>query len=807
MQPCAFALLVPSLSVLVLSLPLATAFTVVVVVVVVFVYVCAAAGTAFMLDSIDISSRARPAAATATSWFDAISTNFRAAAAKERGYDPFSFVSSRPPEATELTPSTIRYNEDSAASPRNEFSAGQSPVAPAHEELRDEPTDVASSEPASHGEKTPVIQASTAAATSQRTRHVDLYDDAMRTQLAKRQWEAVEQMRQMMLEKAKVERDCPFRPQLSSYASRIQRPAELAPQNRVYDELLRKEEWRTRKRQEHIKQELEGCTFRPLTLRAAKLKSSAHTHDSHIFSELYAHEEERNHFMREVQPYVVEQLERHMLFKNPAAKPLPEDKINAVVERLFSRSVVVRPEEGTRRRPQSTSPTFKPTVGAHSAHIVAKKRELGNVAENVVERLLNPSGPLRRQAATKQEAGELEQVRSEYVRGLQGLLQREHRRSVIAAKFDLLSDAINKERQSREGPRRSAAEHSAEELVRAAAVVLSAVEAQELCGILAAAGAGRLNRDGFLALCAAAVEAHPNPGASPLARLLPPRALTMLQGRFTAADNESQEGDARRTALLRELHSPEELERIRARCEERRRQMAEEEYQKRQAVIEEERRQCTFRPPPPRRIPKECHVNHNVAVKPTKADALRRAHIQKTLEGEEHAGGAAAALPLASTKELFGAGAAAGAQAKRHSPQSAADRSLLEPSNVRTRPALAAPAEAASPAAKAPLKRRRGEKTLRSYTTHREGASARKGRSSRSAPAASSDRSSEDAAAAHPRPRKMRTRESVAAAAAPSSLVYRDVVSEHAAFGRDGALSEFGRELILRQLREYRDRR
>ncbi|RNF06784.1 hypothetical protein TraAM80_03705 [Trypanosoma rangeli] len=764
-----------------------------------------------MLDSIDINLRDKPAAATATSWFDAISTNFHAAAAKERGYDPFSFISSQRPDVTELTPSTIRYNEDSTTSPRNVFSATQSPIEPAREDLQAQLTDVTPSKPTSH-EDTLAINSTPNAATLQRSRHVDLYDDAMRAKLAKRQWAAVEQMRQMILEKVKVERECPFKPKLSPYAVKIQRPAELAPQNRVYDELMRKEEWRARKRQEHIRRELEGCTFRPLTLRAAKLKSSAHTHDSHVFSELYSHDEERNHFVREVQPYVVEQLERHMLFKNPSNKPLPEDKINAVVERLFSCSVVVNPEEGTRRRSQSPSPPFKPTVSVNSARIVAKQREGGNVKENVVERLLQPtahlkpSEQLRQQTASKQGEEELELMRSEYVRRLQGLLQRERRRSIIAAKFELLSGAINKERQSREGSQRCVTEHSAQELVRAGAVMLSSAEAQELCSILAASGAGRLNKNGFIALCTAAVEGLPNPGVSPLGRAPPPRAPTMGGG-LTDADRGVQDG-ARRTTFRREIPSPEELEKMRARREERTQQMTEEEYQKRQAMMEEEQRQCTFRPPPPRRIPKECHVNHTVDVKTTKAAALRRAYIEKRLEGEEHAGGTAAALPLASTKDLFGAAAGAGgAHTRAKLPQSVAAHSLLASSNPRTKPSFAGPIVEASPAAKAPYKRCRGGKAHRSYTGHGEGFSTRKDHSSRSVPAVASDRSSDDAAAAYPRPRKMRTRESVAVAEAPSPRVYRDVVSEHAAFGRDGALSEFGRELILRQLREYRDRR
>lgn len=37
--------------------------------------------------------------------------------------------------------------------------------------------------------------------------------------------------------------------------------------------------------------------------------------------------------------------------------------------------------------------------------------------------------------------------------------------------------------------------------------------------------------------------------------------------------------------------------------------------------------------------------------------------------------------------------------------------------------------------------------------------------------------------------------------------LYRDVISEHAAFGDDKALAHLGRELLLKQLRDYHRRR
>ncbi|PBJ79189.1 hypothetical protein BCY84_03140 [Trypanosoma cruzi cruzi] len=766
-----------------------------------------------MLDSIDINFQDKPSASTATRWFDAISPNFFSAANLVGG-DPFYFVSSRRNDTIELTPSTIRYNEDSGASPRDILSETRSPVEPVRERSRVEVSEAEQGGPTSHGER-PLDNTTPSADNYQRSRHGDLYEDAMRAQIAKRQWAAVEQMRQMMLETAKVERDCPFRPQLSSYAAKIQRPAELAPHNRVYNELMRREEWRTKKRQEHIRRELEGCTFRPLTLRAAMLKSSAHTHDSHVFSKLYHHHEEQNHFVREVQPYVVEQLERHMLFKSLANKPLPEDKINSVVERLFSHGVVVQPDEVKRRRSQSTSPPFKPRVNVNSERIVAKQRQGGQVVEEVVERLLKPpvysnrTGNLRRQLEATQENEELKPMRSEYVRGLQELLQRERRRSFIEAKFNVLSSAINKERQSREGSQRTLTEHRAEELVRAAVIILSPDEAEELRNIILSSGANKLNKEGFIALCEKAVEGLSNPHASPLGRVPPPR-IHAMEANLTDDGNGSYAGA--RKKFQRGALSPEELEEVRARRVERKRQMAEEENQKRQAMIEEEMRQCTFRPPPPRKVPRECHVNHKVDVKTTKADELRRAHIQKTLEGEEHAGGAAAALPTASARELFGDG---GSHPRLHRSQSANTRSPRAMSTLHTKPAFVAPAEASFEEGTFSPKRNRYEKPRRSHTAHSDAFLRKKDfagvplkdRSSRRSAAVSSDRSSEDAAAADTTSRGMKKCESVAEATTVSPRLYRDVISEHAAFGRDGALTEFGRELILRQLREYRNKR
>ncbi|KAH9593073.1 hypothetical protein LSM04_008995 [Trypanosoma melophagium] len=793
-----------------------------------------------MLDSIDISPGSRPyeGVPSATSWFDAVSKDRRSSgggaiakttsatnrthknitsnrntkvnAASPTAHGPAqSSYSNMYFNTTELTPSTIRYNEDSTGSPRGILSTTQSPLQQEREDSSGTGTSRTDESNTSTPKTTsPLIyskskkgNSTTSGQSLPRSRHNDLYEDAMRAQLAKRQWAAVEQMRQSMLETARVERDCPFKPRLSAYAAKIQRPAELAPQNRIYDELIRKEEWHAKKRREHVIQELQGCTFRPLTVRAATLKSSALVHDSHIYSELYDHHKEQKQFREELQPYVVEQLEKHMLFKNPSNKPIPEDKVNAVVERLFSRAAVVESENGKQKRKNVSSPSFKPTLNAESERIAARQREYGQVSEDVVKRLLTPS-PLQQQGRHRKYGEEdcmdtkLQLLQAEYEKGLRILLKREYRKTFLSAKFDILSDAINIERSGLEGPERVKNEYSVEDIKRAAHALLSPGEVKELSDILARTNTGKLNKENFILLCEEAIEELPDPSKSLLGRLPPPHASTGTRTGTDAAfsTDMTMQGTGLRP-FAREIPSPEELERMKVKRLERRRKEAEEELQRRRAMEEEEAQECTFRPLPRRKIPHECRADFNVEVKTTKAAALRRAYIQKTMAAEEE--DAVSDLPPVSIKELFKTVVVNKPHVQQRRSQSVGVHSTSVQPHLRTKATIASPQQESSPPVKASAPKRNKYEAVNSSgsSSHplRTHSKQRDKTMAIGAAGGISDYSSEGAAVISPRKAQPR--------------VYRDVVSEHAAFGREGALTEFGRELILKQLREYRQRR
>ncbi|ORC91641.1 uncharacterized protein TM35_000052370 [Trypanosoma theileri] len=807
-----------------------------------------------MLDSIDINPGSRPfeGVSSATSWFDTINKGRRTSSSNNNNNNntttsggvgvtaanriksstsyahanaaaspmrqSTSSYSNMYANAMELTPSTIRHNEDSTGSPRGILSTTQSPLQEVPETSNDKSitttatttttqSHTSTSQTASpllHG-KSKNDNSTTSSQSRLRSRHDDLYEDAMRAQLAKRQWAAVEQMRQSMLETARVERDCPFKPRLSAYAAKIRRPAELSPQNRIYDELIRKEEWHAKKRRENVIQELQGCTFRPLTVRAATLKSSALVHDSHIFSELYDHHKEQKQFREELQPYVVEQLERHMLFKNPSNKTVSEDKINTVVERLFSRGVVVQNENAKQKQKRLLSPSFKPTVNAESERIAARQREYGQVPEDVVERLFNPSPLLQQNKYHKREEEEerkdvnLKLLQSEYDRTLRLLLQRERRKTFVSAKFDILSDAINAERRGRDGPERVKNEYLVEEITRVAILLLSPGEVEELSDILAQSNhTVKLNKENFMLLCEEAIEGLADPSTSLLGRLPPPRlttTTTTTTGTDTAFNTDMNTQKPQYRSTLREIPSPEELERLKAKRAERRRKEAEEELQRRRAIEEEEQQQCTFRPSPRRKIPHECRADFNVEVKTTKAAALRRAYIQKTLEAEDEV--SASDLPPVSRKELFRTVVLnPHVQPRRSQSVGGHSPSTQAHMHMHTKAALALPVESSPPVKTSEPKRNKYEAMNRSCSSSHAMRSHSKRRENTVAVGAAggiSDHSSEEAAVVSPSTAQPR--------------LYRDVVSEHAAFGREGALTEFGRELILKQLREYRQRR
>lgn len=98
-----------------------------------------------------------------------------------------------------------------------------------------------------------------------------LYRSGVVNNLAKHQWAARERLKEQ-LRRDEVE-ECTFHPQISRFAVEKYhgRPSDLSPDRRYPQEQRAQAARMAQRRRERILDELQGCTFRPLTLEAAKL--------------------------------------------------------------------------------------------------------------------------------------------------------------------------------------------------------------------------------------------------------------------------------------------------------------------------------------------------------------------------------------------------------------------------------------------------------------------------------------------------------------------------------------------------------
>ena len=229
-----------------------------------------------------------------------------------------------------------------------------------------------------------------------------MYHDAMDRKLARQQWACLERAKLQVLEASR--NPCTFKPKLSSYAKAIHRPKSLSPENRAQGEVRRKMEWRSARKAAAIEHDLAECTFKPLTLSAAKLHASALLHESHLFSKLHAHAAEVKVFKENVIEQAAQLLEDKMARKTGRAAStggLTEEEVRDIVQRLVSGGAKLS-------IPAGTQPEFKPTLDANSQAIVEKRRlRSPETPQDVVERLLGQhqqNQPLRPSIARSDSA-------------------------------------------------------------------------------------------------------------------------------------------------------------------------------------------------------------------------------------------------------------------------------------------------------------------------------------------------------------------------------------------------------------------
>ena len=301
-----------------------------------------------------------------------------------------------------------------------------------------------------------------------------------------RELQKQERLIAMRLEKlAREERreQCTFSPMISPYARSLRRPRSLSPENRALGEVLRRKEVIAVRRREVALNELRGCTFQPLTLRAATLSPDAVIRRHALHRELHADHEIRQHF-REMAPKLAGTMEDQVI--HPKNTPrLPEEEVQNIVQRLLT----VQPGSAANDLEEEHLQNPKPKM-SHVSHVLAAKRRATlQEPADVVERLLvRPvhSGPVWVEDAAKSSkttrssspaANDEENVRN---KNLQQLFQK-------------LADA---------SPLPPSAAHGAVPVVglaQAANTILSDEEGHDVIGILGRSQKREMTCDAFVA--------------------------------------------------------------------------------------------------------------------------------------------------------------------------------------------------------------------------------------------------------------------------------------------------------------------
>ncbi|KPI88012.1 hypothetical protein ABL78_2888 [Leptomonas seymouri] len=482
----------------------------------------------------------------------------------------------------------------------------------------------------------------------------DIYEEAMRAKVAKQQWMALERARQEVLEEARRRRDCPFAPQVSPYAARLQRPASLRPESRVQSEMISRKQWVAKKQQQQVERELRECTFRPLTVRTARLGPAALAPaGSAVFHNLYAEAEDRRVFEEEIKPHVIREMEGRV-----QPSPMRPEQLAEVVERLCARGVTrttdsaPREGEGTDAALCAAPPTgsaapdaadkHQPLLSTVSQRIVAAQVAAGERDPNIVRHLYRQAerdaikDQLRLELnAEKEHIARVEQA--EILAQNHRRLKQEHYRSVLAAKYRALSKYVC---ETQHTSYRATAPQSVVLLARASFDLLTADETEELLSAVEHCGQHKLREAEFVAVVFRHfAELQVAPANAALLSRPPPASAVVGNGaanakrassvpRIGGSGNSTDGSPLNIPKVKREKPDPELIAQIR----ESRAHAFEEwkaEHLHRRAIADGVATDegCTFQPAPRRLIPYECRPDVIVPVKTTKSEALRRAYI------------------------------------------------------------------------------------------------------------------------------------------------------------------------------------
>lgn len=219
---------------------------------------------------------------------------FQGASSSSKTFSSSPFAARRPPPAGEALSPPPAPGVASSAAQADEGAAAA----------------VSSQGPESTTGKTASVRAPPPPAAAVTPAHLRLYFEGRSRLLARQQWAVGERIKDILRREDIAQ--CTFSPQISPYSKNMIRPRSLSPENRASTELIRQNTKLAAARQSAIAKELAGCTFRPLTLRAASLSplvTARGASGETVHDVLHGDAERRREWREEHQQHVKDELE------------------------------------------------------------------------------------------------------------------------------------------------------------------------------------------------------------------------------------------------------------------------------------------------------------------------------------------------------------------------------------------------------------------------------------------------------------------------------------------------------------------
>lgn len=468
----------------------------------------------------------------------------------------------------------------------------------------------------------------------------DLHEEGKLWILNKQRWIALEKARKEGLEAAEVERNCSFKPKISRFASRLNRPTLLRPENRTTAELVRRMFWLASRKQEQLQKEMEPCTFHPQTLHAIKSNDKAEQkerrkkHDEKVFGRLFDDAKSRQRFKQEMVVPLVERVNHITGQDAGSVLEMPPEEVEQVVERLFRKGVVTL---SAGELAQVEGGTFHPKLSEKTQEIIEQQQKEGKRATQLPEQLYErhlATQKERLQAEAEAEEQEKEKMRRRRLREMERReakrtsMFQERLRSVLTEKFRLLARSAAKNQGV---PYIRSHPVSASGIARAAVLHLSDDQSTEVVAILEQWRQDSVSEEDFVEGVLSAILALEYPDKHPLAIPLPVRTACNSKKSIYKKTSSPQPV----TRVKREAPDPEKLAAARRSREQFLKELIEKSERKKLGIDNDE---CVVVPRfragkvPGACLPSTQLTESSVEARKNRAAHLREAFVKQQLE-------------------------------------------------------------------------------------------------------------------------------------------------------------------------------